>query len=111
MTLTEYFKNKLALLAEITEKDYKIQWDAALMIISEADSGRVVKGNSKPRTIPHFQTLLSDNYINFNTIKSVKVHQFNFPTAYCFKFTYNLINNLKTSRTYHKLSDRSQYLL
>lgn len=46
MTLTEYFKNKLALLAEITEKDYKIHWDEPLMIISEADSGRIVASGS-----------------------------------------------------------------
>lgn len=46
MTLTEYFKNKLALLAEITEKDYKIHWDESLMVISEADTGRVVTSGS-----------------------------------------------------------------
>lgn len=46
MTLTEYFKNKLALLAEITEKDYKIHWDEPLMVISEAGTGRVVTSGS-----------------------------------------------------------------
>lgn len=46
MTLTESLKNKLALLAEITEKDYKIHWDVSLMIISEADSGRIAASGS-----------------------------------------------------------------
>lgn len=45
--MTEYFKNKMTLLAEITEKDYETTWDDSVMTIREVDSGRVVTSGSE----------------------------------------------------------------
>lgn len=45
--MTEYFKNKMTLLAEITEKDYETTWDDSVMTIREVNSGRVVTSGSE----------------------------------------------------------------
>ena len=40
--MTESLKDKLTMLAQITEKDYKTTWDDIVMTICEVGSGRVV---------------------------------------------------------------------
>jgi hypothetical protein len=45
--MNESLKDKLTMLAYITEKDYKTNWDGSAMTICELDSGRVVTSGSE----------------------------------------------------------------
>ena len=47
MTLTESLKDKLTMLAYVTEKDYKTTWCDSVMTIQEVDRGRVVTSGSE----------------------------------------------------------------
>lgn len=45
--MTESLKDKLTMLAYITEKDYKTTWDGSAMTICERGSGRVVTSGTE----------------------------------------------------------------
>lgn len=47
--MKESLKDKLTMLAYVTEKDYKTTWDDSVMTIQEVDSGQVVISGSVNR--------------------------------------------------------------
>lgn len=52
-------KDKLTMLAYITEKDYETTFDGSIMTICELDSGRVVTSGSEDHCEKHVDIFLS----------------------------------------------------